>query len=97
VAGGSSCASSCALEAQEGTGLLVCSGVGGRTADGMGGVFSPSGATGRRVRARCVRAGKGVGRGTCAGMGAAVRNTLRKLLFNRVLIPVQVASPGSPV
>ena len=97
VAGGSSCASSCALEAQEeGTGLLVCSAVGGGTADGVGGVFSPSEATGRCVRARCVRMGKGVGRGTSAGMGAVVRNMARKLLFNRVFIPDQVSSPGSP-
>ena len=97
VAGGSSCASSCALEAQEeGTGPLVCSAVGGGTADGAGGIFSPSGATGRCVRARCARVGKGVGRGTSAGMGAVVRNTARKLLFNRVFIPDQVSSPGSP-
>ena len=62
VAGGSSYASSCALEAQEeGTGPLVCSAVGSGMADGVGGIFSPSGATGRCMRARCVRVGKGVG------------------------------------
>ena len=61
VAGGSSCALSCALEAQEGTGLLVCSAVGSGMADEVGHIFSPSGATGRCMRARCVRTGKGVG------------------------------------
>jgi hypothetical protein len=76
--------------------LLVCSAVDGWTADGVGGVFSPVGATGRAARTRCVRAGNGVERCTCAGMGASVRNTVRKLLFNRILIPAQVASPGSP-